>query len=1016
MSRINSLTNRTVKLNTRTYAKLIAEGLIDDGVMLRKKQPMYKVDNHKKSVELNSEGYKKFLSIGYTPEVVGGVNTLVAPKLSKITQSFSEVVKPGEVKYDSKYDVYDVEPIPYKRIRDSLILKVLTEFNSDVLNYMKSGKYGGVKITARKVYPYNEDDVVLYTLNDVLQDTTTFKNAIKNYIYWWIKQAVRGMLNGGIITLKIDVYFQTHVLPEFGVLYHSDEIENVKNCMITLFKEHMESQGKADNELIERLFEKYQDGFFQVDFEYLAQKVQAKIHVKSPLSTKIYGAQSKGKNLYINVNNNHASLSSKEEERGKLDTEWVDDIDYYLKDVVYNPETYGTIKHYRKGITLMTSKKIYKNKVYKFHSENGVIDFNAENIPFSFYSETGYYKNLFLKNNTQLIEIDKSEKNKNLDAIKSISQHGIHYSVRNDGNTDGVYYTYDLKQAYTNYYKWHIYEGIPTDLDSCINNTNWETQKEEILNNTGFCLIEYVDLYNKTNTERWVSIPYVKMLIRQKRSFTFKYALISRNKTDLNLSDFIDETKENGLKDGVNKRQWHKVLGSINARYKKDTFCTTDPLISYAGLGSEYCTVKSQGEDINLYYATKTLDEPGNFYYPHVSSYIQFYSEIMLEEIAFEAQKKKEGRVMSVWVDEITVSVDMNDYFKSKDMLGETKKECGVESNIHFHTGKISKIQFMGVDVVYRTPINPGKFSKRFNGILQNRGNKVLLTGGAGCGKTHISSELSQQMNIDILTPTHEAGQQFIERGGKYETVAHKIAYIPESGYKRSGNILIDECSMVNSDERDKLESLNPSLLLFTGDDKQLEPVEGVSMTLNLSDSYNIIELTANFRQMLDPEFSRKLNILRLNSETDEKFGTIITEHDAIDKVKNGGIFACQTNERVKYFNSLCNGGLDYVEGSRIRFKENKLKLGYHKGLLGVVCKAKKNGNDIFKVITHKNTFELHDVKNHIELAYAMTIHKLQGKTLKQAMVYDDKKPLFKNVRYTAYSRLIQERDLFILK
>ena len=991
MSRVNPLTNRKVKIGGKVYNSLINQGYVDDGTILRVPSKKYKVQNHSRTVEEGSDAYDKFIFIGYTPQDIDGTPTLVAPELSGFSQRYEFKIS------DSDFHDGVLKMEKYTEIQVSFLKEILTDFNKQTFIDMTSGKYGKILIIGRDFKNRSKD---IFKLDSENKDFKRFKMSVQHYIYGWLKKLrhmiykkrAAGEEYSPIITY-IDVKFQANLLSEFGVLYHN--IDEFKNCVIKLYKEHMESQGKPD-ENIDEMFDKFKDGFFQVDFEYLARKINAKIHVSSPLSKTVYGAQSKGKNLYVSINNNHATLSKTKEKKIKKEEIWVDDIDHYVKDVIYNPDENGNIVNYQKGVMLRTDKKIYKNKIYKFYNENydnGFKEFSAQGIDFSFYSETGYFKKLFLRRNCNLQEIDKTESNKNLDAIKSISQHGIHFTIdetlNHKENRKGNYYTYDLKKAYTNFHTWRIYEGIPTDLDSCVNSNAWQHQRDDILKYTGFCLIEYVDIYNKQKIERWVSIPYVKMLIRQNRLFSFKYALISRNRVNLDLTDF----------DNADKREWHKVLGSLNVEFKKESFCTTDPLIAYAGLGAQKNLVKSQDTEIMLYHVEKILDKPGNYYYPHVSSYIQFYTEIMLEELAFAATNKG-GKIISVWVDEITVDVDMTEYLNSMSAMD------------HFHTDKISKVQLTGNECTYRTPVEPQKYSKKFNTMMQDKGNYMAFFGEGGTGKTHMIKELQEQTPMTILTPTHEAGQLYANLNIGYRTVAGFIIETQKTNKKIHELIVMDEGGMNEKSDGYCVHNNTTKGVITVGDKYQLPPVKGESFIDNLPPGYNITELTKNYRQIDDVDFARKLSILRMNQYTDEKFGTIIDESEAVRLGKTGGIIACHTNERVNHFNLLCNDGPEFKEGSRVRFNENRLKLGYHKGLLGII----KKSENLLLVITKKNTYELSKVIEHIELAYGMTVHKLQGKTLDQPLIYDDRRPMCKNIKYVAYSRVVKESNLYIIK
>lgn len=938
--RINPLTNRKVKIGTRTYIKLLSKGYVDNGATFVFPKKIFKIENLDRHVEENSKDYNHLISFGYTPISIDGQNILEAPRQNVLVEKFDKLNEfyPKYMEMFGNKELYDYfMTLPFVTINDMEIKHLSYD---EYITFLK-------KLISGDLYEADDEN----DGND------------GNEAYF-------------IITVK----WSNFIPSPHGALYDGE-----KNCAIKAIEQHLIDQNKPHPELIEKLYEQFKNGVYHFDFEVLACKIKAKIIVKTPFSVNEYGTNNMYKQLKLYVNNNHALIDKMtKSEIFNREVKFVDNI----LDVLHTVK--NEIVDYIHGCALFTPTTIYKNKFIKTDQGH---TYDLENSPFDFYSETGYHLNNFLIDNPELINI--SSGHRNINAIKSISKHGIHYYTKNDQKVQVPdLLTFDLKQAYTNFHKWPIYEGIPTDLDNCISDKAFyvslvSPENNSILDNAGFGLIEYFDLYNNQSIERWVSFPYIKMLIRQHRLYKFKYGLISRNKTNLNLNFFKNAPK----------RALHKVLGRINIKSTQDTFITLDPLIAYAKCKSEWTQLESppkSGNKINIYTGYKKSETPSKKYYPHVASYIQFYTEIMVEELAFKSIKNGEN-IISVLVDEITITNNKNKLLKQCD-------EELVDVNF-WHTNKISKAISIDKPINYHKAEMPIKFSNKFNSILQNKGNRVKITGSGGTGKSYISNQLEDQIDLELLAPTNEACQQFIQNGKKCSTVCKRLIE-----HTRAYNILIDECSLVTQQTNKEIEGLSPDLLIYVGDDKQLLPIKGDPIN---DSEYSIIELTQNYRQLTDPEFARKLNILRLNLETDEKFGTIISESKAVQLCKLGGTIACSINMRVNYFNGLCNGGNEFKEGSRVRFIKNKRSQGYYNGLLGVIIKI---DNELFiKTIT--GDFHLKKYINVIELSYAMTVHKLQGKTLKTDLIYDDtKKSTFKNIKYTAFSRVCEERLLYILK
>ena len=84
-TRINSLTNRKIKIGTRAYNKLIADGMIDNGTHIIKPIRYITVENHTVKIEYDSRAYKKFVKIGYILDTATDELKAPAPYIYKQT-------------------------------------------------------------------------------------------------------------------------------------------------------------------------------------------------------------------------------------------------------------------------------------------------------------------------------------------------------------------------------------------------------------------------------------------------------------------------------------------------------------------------------------------------------------------------------------------------------------------------------------------------------------------------------------------------------------------------------------------------------------------------------------------------------------------------------------------------------------------------------------------------------------------------------------------------------------------
>ncbi len=106
-----------------------------------------------------------------------------------------------------------------------------------------------------------------------------------------------------------------------------------------------------------------------------------------------------------------------------------------------------------------------------------------------------------------------------------------------------------------------------------------------------------------------------------------------------------------------------------------------------------------------------------------------------------------------------------------------------------------------------------------------------VITGGAGTGKTTIIKALVEQMNgrVELACPTGKAAARLREATGFEARTLHSLMLWDGTAFRRQGDfsncVIVDESSMVDSWLMAKLLSFNPKKLVLVGDASQLAPV-----------------------------------------------------------------------------------------------------------------------------------------------------------------------------------------------
>lgn len=335
----------------------------------------------------------------------------------------------------------------------------------------------------------------------------------------------------------------------------------------------------------------------------------------------------------------------------------------------------------------------------------------------------------------------------------------------------------------------------------------------------------------------------------------------------------------------------------------------------------------------------------------------------------------------------------------------------------------------------------------------------TVITGGPGTGKTTtvrgiISLFESMDKKVILAAPTGRAAKRMSDlAGAEAKTIHRLLGYNQGKGYRHKhfdGDILvIDESSMLEQVLFNHLlEALNGGTrVVLVGDTNQLPPI-GAGDVLNdliLSGTVPVITLKENFRQKAGsmiasaaeaiktgaetPEGENK-DFIRINEDSPEKiheriislvgeelpskYGIDARDIQVVTPQNDGPLGAKQLNidlqERVNPGSPEIKRGMKRFRlGDRVMQTSNSSEHNVYNGETGWIS----------DIDTEKGELEVtfHDGKKlkypkerlkELNLAYAMTVHKLQGSEtdyMVMLLTSAHRQMLYRNLLYTGISR-----------
>jgi hypothetical protein len=962
---INPKTGRKIKLNSNLYNQLISQGFVKtiDG-LTPPDLTDYVYSNHQKTyIKKNKKLYNTIIK-DYNVETVDGkevfkpkitdmVTGINGKKIKRNSEAYNNLIELG-YNYDTEKNrlTYPIEIEIIEIKNNDLPVGIIDKINSNPNKY-------------HHIFVEGED----YSNSLNLPKT---KKEIRDWFY-------EEILYDGVSISQI------HLYPNIKDVHFGPSYNGEKNCVITELENHYKKRDYTYD--FKKLYDKFDEGVFESDFEDITKKLKMSISVIVGNKEYTYGKTRKMKaQLKLYYKNNHMT---------SIKTDFIDKP-YEFKDNLFISdyklsEITNIIKGKDKLYTIETDDKIYRLK-----TDDG-IDMEKEQV----FSSTTYYTKKFIESNQHIKKIPINHDN--IKAIKTFINNGINYNDNSDSKSELI--CIDLIKAYTNFDNFPEYTGFPTDLGQCVDCNSMD--KKEVIqiihNNEGYALAEMVDLFNSNlkedlyeTTTRWVSFPFIRHRLLLDFDIQIRYMMISTDRTDLNLEIFNDAPK----------RALHKVFGKLINTTVNDSFTTIDPLvgINYGGSMIHECKDNNKLFLCNNY-RDKISDK---YYYPHITGYVQQYTEIQMEKIYLDCLSKK-IKVYRIWVDGITI--------KKKDLPKIHDKYFNTDNSFNLFKVKPDTNQEFICRNTYIYGDNPNKYADTFNPLLTNtdklKNNKYVLMGEAGTGKTYNVRKLYNQFNnAIILLPKHNLKKDY--PGMNTETIHMFI----EKKTKSYDTIIIDEFSMINQEMIDNIEQFSEKTIILVGDFGQLKCVNGTPIDTT---GYNIIILEKNYRQK-DKNF---VELLRKTRETGD-ISWITQSVSKIEAVKKKFIILSSTHKEIDEINNIGDelnpnpfqGG--YKIDTPIRFYQSRKD--YNAGDMGTITNINEEKKELTINIGDDKNVKI-SVKSFtdkktllVKKAYSITYHAVQGQTLSQNIAINLVRLFDKNMKYVGVSRATDQDNIFILE
>lgn len=312
-----------------------------------------------------------------------------------------------------------------------------------------------------------------------------------------------------------------------------------------------------------------------------------------------------------------------------------------------------------------------------------------------------------------------------------------------------------------------------------------------------------------------------------------------------------------------------------------------------------------------------------------------------------------------------------------------------------------------------------------------------VITGGAGVGKTTVIQTLIDcyttyyaKKNVLLIAPTGKASRRLAEKTNMPAATIHKaLRKNPEEEYTfyTAENklpyrlIIVDESSMIDTALMyDLLCATDPTCkVIFVGDHNQLYPVGYGEPFFDFMKELEVYRLEINHRQKEGTDILQNANNVLQEKplRNGAGFHMELIGFDDIGEIimtnnEDTQILSPYNNLNAQINAYLKKGEADFNVGDKVMTVKNTKK--YCNGDIGIVTKINNKGT-ITVEIDGKEVDITAAHREDLVLAYAITIHKMQGSEAERVIVFipKDDRLVDKRMLYTALTRAKSQLELY---
>jgi len=307
----------------------------------------------------------------------------------------------------------------------------------------------------------------------------------------------------------------------------------------------------------------------------------------------------------------------------------------------------------------------------------------------------------------------------------------------------------------------------------------------------------------------------------------------------------------------------------------------------------------------------------------------------------------------------------------------------------------------------------------------------IHIAGAGGNGKSQFIVNLAKSYpSIMFMAPTNAAVKNLLDRAKSLNITINCATYHKVFGFccrdsfhrDKYTKFVLDECSMVSAENlRIMMNKMNKSQsLLIAGDFWQLHCIDDTPIFNNWTkvkskeyEKFEIIELTKNWRQKEDKEFFDLCNKLRGKLCKDEAMdllkvlnSRVIKSDVKVENMTLDDIHICGINSQVNDINKkhdmlpgckvICNMSCKDKEGKKVPHNS----IGIMLSLVPFRVQWDDDSISTFEGIGRTKT-----KTPRFSPAYALTVHKAQGRTVKRNVIINPSRLFTKNHLYVALTR-----------